>query len=432
MELLNTDLMDSDQVQSLQEKIESLEYRLENVQRIGAMITSIFDVDTILSVLMESGLELVEGEVGGIITKKEGRFESQISMGLDLDFIKSLRIKNRGPLLDIVTVEEEILYIKNTEEMLETDRDHIRVNSMIAAPVASRGEIIGAIFIANKADGGLFSSNDVSNIEMLVHFAAVAIDNAMILQLKLDNQRMEHELRFGQQVQAALLPSEKLTIPDVIIDATYTPARQVGGDYYDVIVKDDKHFAIVIGDVTNKGVPAALMMSAVRSLIRAEYRNGKDVSEVINSVNQLMCEDSERTRDMFVTLFYGHMDLEKRGFSFINAGHPPPFLIKRGNGDLIQLQSRGIIVGQFPEFVYRSSSEYIDSGDRIVLYTDGAFECFDSKGQMLGLSGFKESIMKFGALESPLFLKKINQQLERYMVDKDKIDDTTLLVIDLQ
>jgi len=144
-----------------------------------------------------------------------------------------------------------------------------------------------------------------------------------------------------------------------------------------------------------------------------------------------MCEDSERTRDMFVTLFYGHMDLEKNEFTFINAGHPPPFLLKRGSKKLMPLQTRGIIMGQFPEFKYVESSEKINKGDRIVFYTDGAFECFDSKGKMLGLAGFKEITSEFSDLKLFEFLKNINSRLQEYMVDKDKIDDTTLLVVDL-
>jgi len=172
-------------------------------------------------------------------------------------------------------------------------------------------------------------------------------------------------------------------------------------------------------------------MSAVRSMIRTEYRNGKPVDGIINSVNQLMCEDSERTGGRYVTLFYGHIDLNEMTFQFINAGHPPPFLIRRGNDELIMLNSPGTIVGQFPEFRFASGSVILKRGDRILFYTDGAFECFDSKGSMLGWRNFTEIIKKHKNLKPSEYLKQISVDLESYMFDKDKVDDTTLLVLDL-
>ncbi|MCP4633244.1 MAG: SpoIIE family protein phosphatase [candidate division Zixibacteria bacterium] len=420
------------QVLRLQKENDALKFRLENIGRIGGMITSILDVSTILSVLMELAIEVVDGEVGGILVTKNGELVSKISMGLEPTYAKNWDIKNKGNLIEYLYDNQEVACLKDATEELITGSDSISIKSLLAAPVLSKGETIGAVLIANKASGGQFNEDDVQNLEMLVHFTAVAIDNAKHLNLKLENQSMEQELKVGQSVQEALLPSMKLSIPGIIIDASYTPARQVGGDYYDIIIKDDKHFAVVIGDVTNKGVPAALMMSAVRSMIRSEYRSGKDVADVINSVNQLMCEDVERTRDMFVTLFYGHMDLENFEFSFINAGHPPPFLLRKGAKEMEPLKTSGIILGQFPEFNYEAGSRKLNGNDRLVFYTDGAFECFDNDGNMLGLAGFKDTITEFKIEESPIFLEKINLYLQKYMVDKDKIDDTTLLVLDLK
>ncbi|MBD3169667.1 MAG: SpoIIE family protein phosphatase [candidate division Zixibacteria bacterium] len=422
----------AEQVQQLQKQIESLQFSLDNVARLGAMITSILDVDTILSVLIELALEMVGGEVGGILIKEEEDYVTKVSMGLDPVLIKEWKTKEGDGLLEKLIADQDILFFDDAHRDLDTGSDSINIDCLLVAPVSSKGQTIGAIVIANKNDGGVFSDTDVANLSMLVHFTAVAIDNAKVLELTIENQKMEHELKVGQLVQEALLPNLELKIPGAIIDASYTPARQVGGDYYDIIKRDDKHFALVMGDVTNKGVPAALMMSSVRSLIRAEYRNGKDAATLINSVNQLMCEDSDRTRDMFVTLFFVDVDLENKTFTFINAGHPPPYISRKHGNDFEELKAKGIILGQFAEFNYKAGSIKVDSGDRVVFYTDGAFECFDSAGEMLGLAGFKKLINDFRKQKSPAFLQKVNEKLQKYMVDEDKIDDTTLLVIDIE
>ena len=417
--------------QLLAKEIEELNFRLENLGRIGAMITSILDIDTILSVLLEVSLQIVDGEVGGILIMENGKLMPKIAMGLETEYTNEWRVKGRGSLLEILMAQNEVICLENAEDELETDNDKMNIRSLIAAPVSSKGDTIGAIVIANKTDGQRFGAKDVSNLATLIHFTAVAIDNAKLVQLKLEKQQMDHELYLAEQVQAALLPRKIVEIPGIVCNSTYIPARQIGGDYFDIIIKDEKHFAIVIGDVSSKGIPAALIMSAVRSMIRTEYRNGKPVDGIINSVNQLMCEDSERTGGRYVTLFYGHIDLNEMTFQFINAGHPPPFLIRRGNDELIMLNSPGTIVGQFPEFRFASGSVILKRGDRILFYTDGAFECFDSKGSMLGWRNFTEIIKKHKNLKPSEYLKQISVDLESYMFDKDKVDDTTLLVLDL-
>ncbi len=420
------------EVRSLIDEIDSLKIQLDNIKHLGAMITSILDFDTILSVLMEASLEMVNGEVGGILINEEGNWVPKIAMGLQPEYIKSWEIKGKGNILDVLLSTKQVMRMDNPREALLIHSKKMNVESLMIAPVHSKGEIIGAVIIANRTDGLNFDDKDVSNLKMLVHFTAVAINNAKLLQLTLEKQQLDHELSVAKLVQSALLPSRKLTIPGVIIDASYIPAKEVGGDYYDVIIRDDKHFAVVVGDVTNKGVPAALMMSAARSLIRAEYRNGKDAASVINSINQLLCEDTERNSDMFITLFYAHIDLETKTMEYINGGHPPGFLIRKGEDNMEMLGTSGTIVGQFPEFQYSSKMIKIEEEDRIVLYTDGAFECFDSEGQMLGLNGLKKIVNEIKDYKSPMFLEEINELLKDYMVDKSKIDDFTMLVLDFK
>ncbi|MBD3232529.1 MAG: SpoIIE family protein phosphatase [candidate division Zixibacteria bacterium] len=419
----------SDTFADLRKENEDLRFRLQNIERIGAMITSILDVDTILSAMLEVSLEMMDGEVGGILIEEDEVLIPKISMGIDPQLAQSWEIKGKGALLDLLLERNEIIRIDNAPKDLEVHSEHINIESLIAAPVCTRGDTIGAMIIVNKNEADSFSQSDELNLEALVQFTAVAIENAKVFKITLENQQMEHELAVAQQVQEALLPSKLLKVAGLLIDAIYIPARQVGGDFYDIIVRDNSNLAVVVADVTNKGVSAALIMSAVRSMIRTEYRNGKSVEEIINSVNRLLCEDTQRAKDMFVTLFYGHIDLKKMKFRYISAGHPPSFLL-RGN-ELFSLKTKGTILGQFPEFTFFGDTVEIKPADRIVLYTDGAFECFDADGKMLGLAGFRKLVEQHREKPLSLFIKNIGNYLKDFQVDKDKVDDTTILTVDI-
>jgi predicted ester cyclase len=196
-----------------------------------------------------------------------------------------------------------------------------------------------------------------------------------------ERERIEQELRLARSIQQASLPKEVPTIEGWQISPFYQPAREVGGDFYDFHLLSEGHVGLVVGDATGKGVPAALVMSSTRSMLRALARASNSPGEVLEQVNDLLVSDIPA--NMFVTCFYAILDPESGTLSYANAGHDLPYL-HRGRGEAEELRARGMPLGLMPGMSYEEKEIELDVGEGIFFYSDGLVEAHDPKGEMFG------------------------------------------------
>jgi sigma-B regulation protein RsbU (phosphoserine phosphatase) len=317
-------------ISDLEEVLEKRSRRMRDIATLGMVLTSLFDLDQVLSVLMEISLEMVEAEVGAIVVSEEGKQKIRVSFGIDEVFLNSLCLPTNENLAQKVLASGEKIFLEGLEaKKVFSQNDQRNVNSLIALPIKTKEKIVGALIVINKRNQYEFIEEDLFNLELLVNFAGVAIENAELLKASLEKQKLEQQLLIAEEVQKALLPDKELFLPKIEFQSLYLPAYKIGGDFYDVIPQSPEKFILVIGDVCNKGIPAALMMSAVRTILRAETQHGNKISELMFRVNNLLCQEIVKQKDMFVSLFCGLFDLEKMVLTYGNAGHLPPFL-KRG------------------------------------------------------------------------------------------------------
>ena len=186
-------------------------------------------------------------------------------------------------------------------------------------------------------------------------------------------QRFEQELEVARLIQQNFLPKQLPELPGWQVAAYYQPAREVGGDFYDVIPLPDGRVGFVIGDVTDKGVPAALVMAATRSVLRAAAQRLVEPGEVLERVNELLCPDMPA--NMFVTCLYGVLDPATGRFRFANAGHDLPY-VKTADGS-VELRARGMPLGLMPGMAYEEKETVLEPGDSLLLYCDGIVEAHD-------------------------------------------------------
>src|SRR5919202_1352885 len=210
-------------------------------------------------------------------------------------------------------------------------------------------------------------------------------------QERIERERIEQELRVARSIQQASLPKEVPELTGWQIAPYYQPAREVGGDFYDLFELEDERLGIVVGDATGKGVPAALVMSSTRSMLRAVARASNSPGEVLEQVNDLLFTDIPP--NMFVTCFYAILDPKRGTLTYANAGHDLPYL-RRRNGDCEELRARGMPLGLMPKMNYEQKEIVLDVGEAALLYSDGLVEAHDPKGEMFGFPRLRALVAK--------------------------------------
>jgi serine phosphatase RsbU (regulator of sigma subunit) len=245
-----------------------------------------------------------------------------------------------------------------------------------------------------------------------------------------DKERLERELELACELQQSFLPHEFPSLPGVQCAALNLPARQVGGDFYDVIPLSENRLGLVIGDVSDKGMPAALFMVLSRSLIRAEAQRSDSPRKVLLAVNHLLQELNQSS--MLVTVFFGVLDISRGFLTYVRAGHDRPLLLRAANNECVVLDSQGIVLGVLEEIELEEVQIVLNSGDRLVLYTDGITDAMNPEGELFDLQRLEDLVCSAGAASARELCDAIFDHVEQYQAGTMQYDDMTVMVISLE
>jgi len=326
---------------------------------------------------------------------------------------------------------------------IPTPADAPPLRAGLAVPLVAHGLPAGLMLIQSTRRNQ-FAPGEAALLQTLAGYAAIAMQRAGLveqLQLKIEaleeaqegiaqKERLERELELARQVQQSMLPRTFPSVPGLAFAAATTPARHVGGDFYDVIRLDDERVGLVIADVSDKGMPAALYMALARSLILAESRQYASPAAVLSNVNQLLLELGEQ--DMFVTVFYGVLDLAAGRLTYARAGHDRPFLVR--DGEVHTLGGRGMALGLFGSdlFYVTEESLSLQPGDRLVLYTDGLSDVVNPAGRMLDGEQLKELVLCHTARPPADFCRALFADLAAYQGSAAQFDDMAVVIAALE
>ncbi len=243
--------------------------------------------------------------------------------------------------------------------------------------------------------------------------------------------KTEAELSIASNIQRDMLPGVFPAFPDrdeFDIYAIMEPAKDVGGDFYDFFLVDDTHLAVVIADVSGKGVPAALFMVISKTLIKNQTQPGIPLGDVFTRVNEQLCENNNEC--MFVTAFMGVLNLTNGCFEYVNAGHNPP-LIKRADGDFDFLKIRpGFVLAVMEGMSYRSDEITLNEGDRVYLYTDGVTEATNTNKKLYGDERLRSTLNQGKSLPLPELSHNIHTDIDVFVGSADQFDDITMLALE--
>ncbi len=251
--------------------------------------------------------------------------------------------------------------------------------------------------------------------------------------LTAEKSRMQSELEVANVIQKQLLPTIDDTYPgrkEIEISASMDAAKEVGGDFYDVFFVDSNRVAIVIGDVSGKGVPAALFMASSKIILQNCVRDIPVLAEAVAATNNSLCARNEA--DMFVTIWVGILDLTTGEVTCVNAGHDDPVIYRNGGVFSLEVSKHGLVAGGMPGVKYRETQFTLNKGDKLFIYTDGLPEATDKDNKMFTIDGMIETLNACKEQSPGQIIESVKESVDRFVGEAPQFDDLTMLCLEMK
>jgi phosphoserine phosphatase RsbU/P len=405
--------------------------RLDLLYRISQTINSSLDLTTVLDTLIDEIIQATRAERGFLMLyDAEKRLVFKTARGMDQSTIEESDFKISRSIVDRVAQEGIPLLTSNAQMDERLDkRASVKLyglRSVLCVPITLKDQVLGVVYVDNRFQNGIFRQDDLELLQSLASSAGIAIENARLYQVAVEKGRMERELQVAREVQVNLIPTETPKLKGWDFAACWKPAHEVSGDFYDFISLPDGQTGLVVADVSDKGMPAAIFMALSRSIIRAVAGHITDPAGNITEANHLIWRDT--AEEMFITLFYAQMDERSGTINYVNAGHNPPFLLKASDQQLVKLTRTGMAAGVEDDTTYRSGQIHMQKGDSLLIYTDGIVDTIDMQSKN-GTDHLKEVFRKYHKLSAQKALDAIERELCTFDADEIPVDDITVLVV---
>jgi sigma-B regulation protein RsbU (phosphoserine phosphatase) len=306
------------------------------------------------------------------------------------------------------------------------DQSGYRTKQVLCVPLITNAKVIGALQLLNKSDG--FTETDVSLLGLLAHFSASAIETDRLRRETENARLLDRELQLARDVQNRLLPERLVQARGLACAGHCRPARSIGGDYYDLLELKNDQLAVTVGDVSGKGIPAAVMMASIQMLLRNSLKQlaSPNLAQLIVDLNATLYSSS--TAERYSTLFCGVISGDRTTLSYVNAGHIAPILV-HGDGSIDRLVGNGIPVGLLPKASYELMTAALLPGDTLVAISDGILEACNRSGEFWN----EDSIIPLLAESSSLPVSAIPGLLcdavDRFAEGAEQYDDMTVVAV---
>jgi len=405
--------------------------RLALLYRLSQTFNSSLDLDEVLNRVMDEVIAVTRAERGFVtLHEPDGRPVFPVARGMDQKTIEDPQFQISRSVVERVAREGQPIL---TSDALSDDRFSMRrsvkalgLRSILCVPLKIKDQIWGVLYVDNRLQTGIFTQADLELLTAIASSAAIAIENARLYQVAVEKGRMERELQVAREVQAGLLPRETPQVPGWEFAARWQPAREVAGDYYDFIPLDEGKLGLVIADVSDKGMPAALFMALTRSIVRASMGHAPSPADGIAQANQLICADS--TSGMFVTLFYAVLNPTTGEITYVNAGHNPPLLYRADQDELTELTRTGMALGVVVDSPFEQRTVHLNAGEFILLYTDGVTDTTDAHLQDFGMERLRRVVLDQRRAPAADIMAALGQAIDDFAGSAAPFDDIAIVV----
>lgn len=333
-----------------------------------------------------------------------------------------------------VAKHQEVLNIKDCYSDKRFSREFdlttgFKTRNMLCAPMVRKKELIGVIQVINKNEGEHFTQQDIDLFNALASECALAIENARLTEIEIKTEQLNYELSIARDIQQKLLPDKLPEFDDIDVNAKLIPAKEVGGDYYNVIKISDNETLFIIADVSGKSVSAALIVSTIYSFIQTYLiinRNSFNLKTFVESLNSFLVAST--TQDKFATAWFGLYDHKEKTVHSINAGHNPIYVYKVKDKKIIELNKGGLLLGSL-KFPYQVEILKLEKDDVLIFYTDGIPEAMNNKMEEYGEERLIKLITKNSRLNSSGLLENIFADIKKFRGSAEQSDDITCGII---
>ena len=383
--------------------------------------SEIMNLPALLNVVAESIVQALKVRNAVIFRKslRDQTFMADVEVGLHdriepTALLKGLRFDCRTPLL-----ASDGVAFRPSGQLPNFERVAVEhLGTALIVPMQRAEEKIGFMSIGRKLSDQEFESDEIEFLAATADLTASAIYN-----LGLRKQAQEYEE--AREIQARLLPKQVTQVPGLEISGSWHPARIVGGDYFDVFKLSETRLGLCIGDVSGKGMPAALLMSNLQAVVKALATDNTSPEELVAKANRVMWVNT--AEDKFITLFYGLVDAERRTLQFTNAGHNAPVLTHQ-DGTQFRLDQGGLILGAFQESAYGQGQIDLRPGDRLVMFTDGITEAVNGEQEEFGEKRLVEACLSGRQLSAEVLHRSLFDIVTDFCGGEFE-DDATVLVV---
>ncbi|UCE67958.1 MAG: SpoIIE family protein phosphatase [Candidatus Zixiibacteriota bacterium] len=399
----------------------------KSLYEIGIALSGSLELDELLDKILENLAKVIDCDIAMIylVDPKNGTINQISALGLDDIPADQLRLKVGQGICGRVAETGEGVIVSDVNANGDYIACRASTKSEMAAPLKVKDVVVGVLNVeSDKRDA--YKDHELELMNAFASLAAVIIERAKLHKQMMSARRLEDELAIARRIQKTFLPSGNPRIDGFDIAGLNIPSAEVGGDYYDFIPIVENQYGIAIGDVSGNGIPASLIMAAFRASLKAEIRNNFAIRAILNKVNNLLFESIER--DRYVTAAYGVLDSKNKIFTFSNAGHNHPILL-RSTGEQQYLKEGGMALGIFANLSYEENSIILKSGDILLFYTDGVTEIKNENEIEFGEQRLIDAVKNSKEKSAMRIIDYVINEIKKFKKDRKFEDDITLIVM---
>jgi phosphoserine phosphatase RsbU/P len=403
------------------------------ISKVGITLLASATLNETLEQIVSLVFEAVPADRCLLMMRDEGSTEMRVAVARLRD-----RVGEVGEIRVSRNVMDEV--IQRGKSVLTSDAQHDPrfasgtvvlqgVRSVLAVPLGVSDKVFGIIYADSPIAEGRFTEDHLKVLTTLASVAAIRVENARLVESRLQQERLERELQLASEIQQRFQPTAPPAVPGYELQGISFPCYEIGGDYYDFIRRDDGRLVIALGDVSGKGTAAALLMSSLHAAVHAQAGSHDSLVDTISAVNRYLADNIPPNR--FVTLFYAELDPDSGTVSFLNAGHNPPLIVHKA-GTVEQLASGGLPLGIKRDAEYREGRTQLQKGDVLVIYSDGVTEAASPSGEEFGPTRLYEVVSRNVEASAAGIRDRIESALTKFSQGTQAADDITLVIVKRQ
>lgn len=405
-------------------------HRLESLIEAAKILNKTLDLDELLKVILDLTTKNLAADRGTIYLIDQERKElwSRVLKGKELVEIRlplgtgiAGTVADTGETVNLADAWKDKRFFSGFDV-----RTGYVTKTMLCMPMRNREEkIIGVFQVINKKTG-VFDKEDEQFLSAFSDHVSLAIENAFLLQARVEQERIEREVQIAGEIQSKLIPTELPPLKGYHIDAKAIPCKTIGGDYYDVIPIDEDSFVLVVADVSGKGIPAALLVSTLNAALHAYIQTSLSLSDLVQKLNTIIYKNTPSER--YITFFIAILNTRRHQLMYVNAGHNFPYRVKKESMEFDFLKIGGLPLGMFDHAEYASEIITLAPDDLLVLYSDGVTEAMDKKYEEYGEERFQSCIRENLGRDVPGLKSSIIEDIQKFVGGEPQSDDLTLMV----